>query len=178
MGKKKRQDEPSFNNSDGSTESCDENQNMAVCSHIKRGIDLAKIKKVLQKIDFTLECEECQKNNLTELEMDTDYEVDLSVWMCLKCGYQGCGRAKNQHALKHFNTDRSDIHPLCLNTTIWTVWCYVCDNDVNITCRQQLLQCVEYIKKHSDSKKKNDENMPLVDDKVKDFKIIDKKLII
>lgn len=158
MGKKKRQGEPNTN-TDDSSESCDENQNMVECVHIIKAVDLQRIKKVLQKTNFDVECEECSKctytnANTNALDMDTDYEFDLSLWMCLKCGHQGCGRAKNQHALQHFTKPHSDCHAMCVNTTKWSVWCYSCDNEINVTCRKKLLECVEYLKKHMESAKK------------------------
>lgn len=167
MGKKKRQSEPNTNNSDESTESCDENQNMVECTHISKAIDLQRIKKALQKTDFLTECEECKKSPSNDLEMDADYEFDLSLWMCLKCGHQGCGRSKKRHALQHFNTPRSDCHAMCVNTTVWSVWCYSCDNEVNVTCKKKLLESVEYLKKHSESSKhKSETSVATIEDKV------------
>nr|CAH7763379.1 unnamed protein product [Callosobruchus chinensis] len=68
---------------------------------------------------------------------DMDFiEYDQSLWLCLKCGNQACGRGRNKHALKHFDTPHSDSHALCVNTTVWSVWCYDCDDEVNISCKK------------------------------------------
>lgn len=151
MAKKKRQGEPNKNSED-SSESCDENQNMNECSHIHKAVDLPKLRKTITKPNFLSECEKCKTTSVSsDLEMDGDYECDLSLWMCLKCGNQACGRAKNQHALEHFNTPRSDCHALCVNTMNWNVWCYICDNEININTKRILLDCVEYLKKNAES---------------------------
>ncbi|KAK4874090.1 hypothetical protein RN001_013450 [Aquatica leii] len=146
MGKKKRQGEPN-RNTDDSSDSCDENQNMNVCPHIKQSVDMPKLRKTLQ---FHVECDKCKNTISNELDMDGDYEFDLSLWMCLKCGHQGCGRSKNKHALEHFNIPRSDCHSLCVNTMNWNVWCYKCDNEININTKKNLLECVEYLKKQAE----------------------------
>lgn len=151
MAKKKRQGEPN-KNSDNSSESCDENQNMNECSHIHKAVDLPKLRKTLMRTSFHSECEKCKTMTVSsDLEMDGDYECDLSLWMCLKCGNQSCGRAKNQHALEHFNTPRSDCHALCVNTMTWIVWCYICDNEININTKKILLDSIEYLKKNAES---------------------------
>ncbi|KAF5291423.1 hypothetical protein FQR65_LT01734 [Abscondita terminalis] len=153
MGKKKRQGEP--NNSDNSSDSCDENQNMNVCPHIKTGLDMPKLRKSLQ---FNTECDKCKNMISKELEMDGDYEYDLSLWMCLKCGHQACGRSKNKHALEHFNTPRSDCHALCVNTMDWNVWCYKCDNEINVYAKKNLFECVEFLKKQAESSRNKGNN--------------------
>lgn len=78
-------------NDDGSSSnSCDENQNTVECPHINKSVDLQKIRKAIIKpntaVGFTTDCEECKKkpNNSNEIEMNGDYEVEMSLWMCLK----------------------------------------------------------------------------------------------
>lgn len=119
MGKKSRQSDPS-QNTDDSTESCDENQNTAVCSHINKAVDLGGVKKMLAKTGLVNDCAMCIRT--PENELNSDFEYDLSLWLCLKCGNQSCGRGKNQHAIQHWKTPHSDCHSMCVNTTVWSVW--------------------------------------------------------
>lgn len=157
-------------NGDDSSESADEN--LIECRHTKNAVDLSRCKKALSKGGgFHSDCEECKKlpqvvnNNEDE---DMGYEYDMSLWMCLKCGNQACGRARNQHALKHFETPHSDSHAMCVNTTTWLVWCYECDNEVNKTCRKNLLEAVEQLRRSKDQHhKKNNASTSLQDDIIK-----------
>lgn len=166
MSRKKHQGEP---NGDDSTESCDEHPSVDECTHIKKAVDLRNVKKSLEKKGFLKDCEECSKMPPQDEEMnsdDMDFEFDQNLWMCLKCGNQACGRAKHKHALSHFEIPHSDCHALCVNTTFWSVWCYDCDEEINISCKKKLLEAVEYLKKQADSNNKTitmqqPENKPL-----------------
>lgn len=164
MNKKKHQREPT--NGDDSSDSGDENQNSAECSHVHRAVDLAKVKKAL-KAGFLTDCEDCKKEPTDPDLANLELELDLSLWLCLKCGNQACGRGKNMHALKHHNTPHSDSHAMCVNTTIWSIWCYDCDNEVNSTCKKKLHEAFEYLKKQAESNKiKQQVYIPTVTDRV------------
>lgn len=147
MGRKKRQSEPNMDEDNDSTESCDENQNGSCCNHIAKAVDLSKIKRMIRNGVCT-ECPECEKNPM-ENGLEDDFEYDLSLWLCLRCGNQGCGRSKRKHALNHYNKPHSDCHALCVNTTMWSVWCYDCDNMINPNSKKKLLEVVEYLKKQT-----------------------------
>lgn len=166
MSRKKRQGDPESSEG-GSTD--DENQNITECPHIKKAVDLQNIKKMLTKTGIQTECEECKRNpNPSDLEMSGDYEFDTSLWMCLRCGNQACGRTRNQHAVQHFHTPHSDCHAMCVNTTVWNVWCYECDEEVNITCKKKLLETVEYLRKKTEQNRAKPEQgiAPTIEDKV------------
>lgn len=45
-----------------------------------------------------------------------------------------------------FQTPRSDLHALAMNTRSFEIWCYECDNDVKPDSRKNLLDCVEFVK--------------------------------
>ncbi|CAG9832560.1 unnamed protein product [Diabrotica balteata] len=165
MNKKKHQSDP---NADISSESADENQNNVECSHINKSVDLQKVRKALSGTGFLTDCEFCKKNPETN-DMG-DLEFDNSLWLCLKCGNQACGRGRNQHALQHFETPRSDSHAMCVNTTIWSVWCYGCDEEVNLTCKRKLLDAVENLRKQAESNKiKQQLHIPQLSDKALDI---------
>ncbi|CAH0589259.1 unnamed protein product [Chrysodeixis includens] len=146
MVKKKRQSDPG-ENGDESTESCDENVKSA-CPHVAKAVDLTQLKKSLKTGGFLKECSECKKTSKNEVS-DPDYEEDLSLWMCLRCGSQLCGRTRNKHALNHFKTPRSDCHALTANTTSWDIYCYNCNNEVTASSAKKLHECVEYLKKQA-----------------------------
>lgn len=160
MNKKKHQGEPNNDNSSGSSDE----SNRTECIHIPKSVDLQKIKKQIIKTGFIAECDDCKRTQIGDhqsLQNDdllSDYEFDMSLWLCLKCGNQACGRGKNKHALKHYETPHSDSHSMCVNTTLWSVWCYECDNEINITCRKKLLEAVEYLKKQMELNNKNKNN--------------------
>ena len=58
-------------------------------------------------------------------------ESDGAIWLCLNCGREGCGRAKEGHALGHY--DRQHSHCVVLNLEDFSCWCYKCDNEIYIT---------------------------------------------
>lgn len=111
MVKKRRQGDPSVHDDSDSTS--DENfrasseksgDSPLKCVHTKKSVDLTKLRRVYKKSTIENEkCAECAKTSNGDLEKnEDDYEVDLSLWMCLKCGTHLCGRTVNEHALKHF----------------------------------------------------------------------------
>ncbi|KAM6933705.1 ubiquitin carboxyl-terminal hydrolase 16 [Xenentodon cancila] len=70
--------------------------------------------------------------------------------MCLKCGHRGCGRhSESQHAIKHYETPRSDPHCLVVSLDNWSVWCYLCDDEVQYSKTGHLAQLVTNIKKQT-----------------------------
>ncbi|CAK1586684.1 unnamed protein product [Parnassius mnemosyne] len=169
MVKKKRQSDPG-ENGDESTESCDESVKSA-CPHVAKAVDLTRLKKALKSGGFERECSECKKSNKIE-EPDPNYEEDLSLWMCLRCGTQLCGRTRNKHALNHFNTPHSDCHSLTANTTTWEVYCYSCNNEVTASSSKKLHECIEYVKKQASSNKSLPSFEPLFDTQPKNVDIL------
>ncbi|OWR54466.1 ubiquitin carboxyl-terminal hydrolase 45 like protein [Danaus plexippus plexippus] len=151
MVKKKRQSDPS-ENGDDSTESCDETVKSA-CPHVAKAVDLTRLKKALKTGGFEKECSECKKSPKTEIA-DSNYEEDVTLWMCLRCGTQLCGRARNKHALNHFHTPHSDCHALTANTTTWEIYCYNCNNEITASSAKKLHECIEYLKKQSSNNPK------------------------
>ncbi|XP_013105568.1 ubiquitin carboxyl-terminal hydrolase 16 [Stomoxys calcitrans] len=126
------------------------------CPHLKRAVDSGKLRKLLKGTGLLLDCGECQKMGVTSpaaeaLENSVEspigsFEYDNTLWLCLKCGSQLCGRAKNQHALQHYKTPRSDLHAVAMNTRSFEIWCYQCDSDIKPDSRKNLLECVEFVK--------------------------------
>lgn len=142
---------------DWTSESGDENQNNSECNHISKALDFPKVKRLVSKSGLLLECQECKKQEPLDMP---DIELDRSLWLCLRCGNQAGGRANCRHALDHYNKPHSDSHAVCVNTTTWSIWCYDCDNEVNVSRKKKLDEAVEFLKKQSPSIK---ENKPIVD---------------
>ncbi|XP_004529815.1 ubiquitin carboxyl-terminal hydrolase 16 [Ceratitis capitata] len=128
-----------------------------VCQHAKKSVDTTKLCKVLKTNGLVTDCMQCTKQGakspvaeVKESSMDdsiSGFECDNTLWLCLKCGSQLCGRDRNKHALQHYETPHSDCHSLVLNTRSFEIWCYDCDNEVKSNSRKNLLECVEMVKK-------------------------------
>lgn len=88
----------------------DENTKITLkCPHILKSIDFTKVKKYIKQNGFSASCCECekQKKELPPTSGDTaadgeEEEYDRSLWMCLRCGQQFCGRLVNKHAIAHY----------------------------------------------------------------------------
>nr|XP_057935463.1 ubiquitin carboxyl-terminal hydrolase 16 isoform X2 [Doryrhamphus excisus] len=149
MGKKRAKDR-------GSRE--DDDVEMIVCRHIRKGADQTVLKKISGNSDWT-SCQDCKheenKENICtgpSRDAEDEKEAATSVWMCMKCGHRGCGRSsENQHAIKHYETPRSDPHCVVISLDSWSVWCYECDDEVQYSRSSQLAQLVNNIKKKSQS---------------------------
>ncbi|XP_075450039.1 ubiquitin carboxyl-terminal hydrolase 16 isoform X2 [Ascaphus truei] len=118
-----------------------------VCKHIRKGLEEGNVKKALLNVEG-IGCQDCQADNKGKDTSEEEMAEDISIWLCLKCGHRGCGRnSEQQHALKHYNTPRSEPHCMVLNFDMWSVWCYLCDNEVPYINSSRLGQLVEYIQK-------------------------------
>ncbi|KAM6098008.1 ubiquitin carboxyl-terminal hydrolase 16 isoform 1-T2 [Theristicus caerulescens] len=118
-----------------------------VCKHIRKGLEQGHLKKALLNVEWDV-CQDCKADNKTQEKSEEETDESLSIWLCLKCGHRGCGRnSQEQHALKHYTTPRSDPHCLVLNLDNWSVWCYICDNEVLYNSSTRLGQTVDYVRK-------------------------------
>uniref|UniRef100_H0ZTP4 Ubiquitin carboxyl-terminal hydrolase n=1 Tax=Taeniopygia guttata TaxID=59729 RepID=H0ZTP4_TAEGU len=134
----------------GKTAQSDESPDILkpVCNHIRKGLDQGHVRKALQNVEWHV-CQDCKADSKTQ-EKAEEEETDEgpSIWLCLKCGHRGCDRnSPDQHALKHFKTPRSDPHCLVLNLDSWSVWCYLCDNEVPYKTSTLLGQTVDFVRK-------------------------------
>ncbi|XP_061483846.1 ubiquitin carboxyl-terminal hydrolase 16 isoform X2 [Rhineura floridana] len=145
-----------------------------VCKHLRKGLEQGHLKKVLQNIDWN-SCQDCRTpDSETHEKTEEEAEDRPSIWLCLKCGHTGCGRnSQEQHALKHYETPRSEPHCLVLSLDNWSVWCYLCDNEVPYNSSTQLGQVVDYVRKQArvnieNTALKDEENKLLENKKIKD----------
>lgn len=99
---------------DGSTDSGDERdrnddnaKSTSKCAHVNKSVVVTKIKKLLKANGLLSSCAECEKDKkiLNNSDDGDEDEYDQSLWMCLKCGVQMCGRARNKHALQHYEVN-------------------------------------------------------------------------
>uniref|UniRef100_A0A2M4BBN5 Putative ubiquitin carboxyl-terminal hydrolase 45 isoform x2 n=1 Tax=Anopheles marajoara TaxID=58244 RepID=A0A2M4BBN5_9DIPT len=160
MGKRQRSDYKDEGAS--STESNDDSLSPSkmlggeVCSHIQKGIDLPTIRKQIKTQGYRSTCKMCDQNPSPKAGESTNNSIatdgpdsDNTLWLCLKCGSQLCGRSRNQHALLHYQTPRSDMHALVMNTTTFAVWCYFCNLPIEPYAKPKLLDIVEFAKRES-----------------------------
>ncbi|XP_045435750.1 ubiquitin carboxyl-terminal hydrolase 16 isoform X4 [Pipistrellus kuhlii] len=120
-----------------------------MCRHIRKGLEQGILKKALVNVEWNI-CQDCKTDNKVKDKSEEEAEENPSVWLCLKCGHQGCGRnSQEQHALKHYLTPRSEPHCLVLNLDNWSVWCYLCDDEVQYCSSNRLGQVVDYVRKQA-----------------------------
>lgn len=125
-----------------------------MCQHIKRAVDATKLRRQLKTTGLVYECSQCQKLGQQKQSPDADagpksgdIEYDSTLWLCLKCGTQLCGRSRNKHALEHHKTPRSESHALAMNTRSFDIYCYECEMKICSNLRKNLLECVELVKR-------------------------------
>lgn len=76
-------------------------------------------------------CPVCRYRQTPEEEVDqTCFECDAkeSLWICLICGYVGCGRYQEQHAFQHY---QQTAHTFSMHLGNQRVWDYAGDNYVH-----------------------------------------------
>ncbi|GAB6026724.1 Ubiquitin carboxyl-terminal hydrolase 16 [Chamberlinius hualienensis] len=144
MGKKKRSRRAKKNPVDCETSEEEKQlENLGNgCQHASKAVNISNLRKILK--DITLgSCQQCDSPNKKNSE-----NCD-SVWMCLYCGNQGCGRnSEGKHALLHYETPHSDTHALALCLDDLIIWCYDCDCDIQSGGNKKIAECVELIKKN------------------------------
>ncbi|XP_055933439.1 ubiquitin carboxyl-terminal hydrolase 45-like isoform X2 [Argiope bruennichi] len=112
-----------------------------ICPHIPRAVNLGRVKRVLKNAGNLSVCSGCLQNEPSE-------EAHVEVWLCLQCGYRGCGRlSPAKHGLQHYKTIHSDCHSLVLSSSSGIVWCYDCDDEIQLESSRNLKQSVEFILK-------------------------------
>lgn len=77
-----------------------------ICQHIKKAVDTAQLRRSLKTTGLLYECSKCQTLAGANGGDSAECEVDNTLWLCLKCGSQLCGRARNQHALQHHQVSK------------------------------------------------------------------------
>ncbi|XP_051173797.1 ubiquitin carboxyl-terminal hydrolase 45 [Leptopilina boulardi] len=103
------------------------------CKHSEKSLNICVSRKTVYKFGIHRECETCEKEN--KIKPPTVEEgiepCPPSMWMCLQCGNQACGRSDRSHAIQHFKVPRTGLHCLVLDTYQWKLWCYECNSYIN-----------------------------------------------
>ncbi|XP_078504338.1 ubiquitin carboxyl-terminal hydrolase 45 isoform X2 [Lissotriton helveticus] len=117
------------------------------CQHVGQAVDINQVKRSLGQNVWSI-CWDCLKERRTS---DGEPVVPTDVWLCLKCGHQGCSsNAEGQHSMKHFKTLHMDTHCIVINLSTWIVWCYECDEELSTHCNKKALaQMVDFLQKHA-----------------------------
>ncbi|XP_031833336.1 ubiquitin specific protease 16/45 isoform X2 [Nomia melanderi] len=149
---KKRTRQPDANEEliEGSTDSCDESSTTDDrCPHISKAVNFSKVKKFIKK-EISSECSVCKKSKNNSLKVDEeDCKATSTILICLLCGHHGCKKEEFGHALQHYKKPHSDCHCIAVDTSSWSVWCYECDTEINISYRKKLQETVGFIKRAS-----------------------------
>ncbi|XP_034621878.1 ubiquitin carboxyl-terminal hydrolase 45 isoform X3 [Trachemys scripta elegans] len=116
------------------------------CQHVSQAVDVHHVKRAVAQNVWSI-CSECLKERRIN---DGDPVIPSDIWLCLKCGSQGCSQnSEGQHSLKHFQTARTEPHCIVINLSTWIIWCYECDEELSTHCNKKVLaQIVDFLQKH------------------------------
>ncbi|XP_038253439.1 ubiquitin carboxyl-terminal hydrolase 45 isoform X4 [Dermochelys coriacea] len=116
------------------------------CQHVNQAVDVHHVKRAVAQNVWSI-CSECLKERRIN---DGDPVIPSDIWLCLKCGSQGCSQnSEGQHSLKHFQTARTEPHCIVINISTWIIWCYECDEELSTHCNKKVLaQIVDFLQKH------------------------------
>lgn len=116
------------------------------CQHISHAVSVHHVKKAVAE-NLRSVCLECLKERRS---CDGQPGLAPDIWLCLKCGFQGCGKnSEGQHSLKHFKSWRAELHCIIVNLSTWIIWCYECDEKLSTHCNKKVLaQIVDFLQKH------------------------------
>ncbi|KAM9676352.1 ubiquitin carboxyl-terminal hydrolase 45 isoform 2-T3 [Dama dama] len=116
------------------------------CQHISHAVSVHHVKKAVAE-NLRSVCLECLKERRS---CDGPPGLPPDIWLCLKCGFQGCGKnSEGQHSLKHFKSWRAELHCIIINLSTWIIWCYECDEKLSTHCNKKVLaQIVDFLQKH------------------------------
>ncbi|EHB09502.1 Ubiquitin carboxyl-terminal hydrolase 45 [Heterocephalus glaber] len=116
------------------------------CQHVSHAVSVNHVKKAITENLWSV-CSECLKERRF---YDGQSVLPSDIWLCLKCGFQGCGKnSENHHSLKHFKSSRTESHCIVINLSTWIIWCYECDEKLSTHCNKKVLaQIVDFLQKH------------------------------
>ncbi|XP_036915617.1 ubiquitin carboxyl-terminal hydrolase 45 isoform X2 [Sturnira hondurensis] len=116
------------------------------CQHVTHAVNVNHVKKAIAENLWSV-CSECLKERRF---YDGQPVLSSDIWLCLKCGFQGCGKnSESQHSLKHFKSWRTELHCIIISLSTWIIWCYECDEKLSTHCNKKVLvQIVDFLQKH------------------------------
>ncbi|XP_056422147.1 ubiquitin carboxyl-terminal hydrolase 45 isoform X2 [Hyla sarda] len=121
------------------------------CHHVSQAVDVTQVKKAVSQNVWSM-CTECMKERRTK---DGEFAPPVDVWLCLKCGHQGCSATSGcQHSFKHFQS-QNEPHCIAVNLSTWVICCYDCDEELSTHCNKKALaQMLDFLQKHSSRSEK------------------------
>lgn len=122
------------------------------CHHVGQAVDVNQVKKAVSQNVWS-SCTDCVKERRMK---DGEPVAPAEVWLCLKCGHQGCSsNSECQHSLKHFQMSHSEQHCIAINLSTWIICCYECDEELSTHCNKKALaQMLDFLQKHSSRSEK------------------------
>ncbi|XP_028636179.1 ubiquitin carboxyl-terminal hydrolase 45 [Grammomys surdaster] len=116
------------------------------CQHISYAVSVNHVKKAVAETLWSV-CSECLKERRFS---DGQPVLPSDVWLCLKCGFQGCGKnSESQHSLRHFKSFVTESHCVVISLSTWVIWCYECNEKLSTHCNKKVLaQIVDFLQKH------------------------------
>ncbi|XP_042637073.1 ubiquitin carboxyl-terminal hydrolase 45 [Orycteropus afer afer] len=127
-------------------DSSDDVAGSLTCQHVSHAINVSNVKKAVAENLWSV-CSECLKERRL---YDGQPVLPSDTWLCLKCGFQGCGKnSESQHSLKHFKSSRKEWHCIIISLSTWIIWCYECDEKLSTHCNKKILaQIVDFLQKY------------------------------
>lgn len=116
------------------------------CQHVSHAVSVNHVKRAVAENLWSV-CSECLKERRF---FDGQPVLPSDIWLCLKCGIQGCGKnSESQHSLKHFKSSGPEPHCIVISLSTWIIWCYECDEKLSTHCNKKVLaQIVDFLQKH------------------------------
>ncbi|XP_029389244.1 ubiquitin carboxyl-terminal hydrolase 45 isoform X3 [Mus pahari] len=116
------------------------------CQHVSYAVSVNHVKKAVAETLWSV-CSECLKERRF---CDGQPVLPSDVWLCLKCGFQGCGKnSESQHSLRHFKSSGTESHCVVISLSTWVIWCYECNEKLSTHCNKKVLaQIVDFLQKH------------------------------
>uniref|UniRef100_A0A8C6MU62 Ubiquitin carboxyl-terminal hydrolase n=1 Tax=Mus spicilegus TaxID=10103 RepID=A0A8C6MU62_MUSSI len=117
------------------------------CQHVSYAVSVNHVKKAVAESLWSV-CSECLKERRF---CDGQPLLPSDVWLCLKCGLQGCGKnSESQHSLRHFKSSGTESHCVVISLSTWVIWCYECNEKLSTHCNKKVLaQIVDFLQKHA-----------------------------
>lgn len=116
------------------------------CPHISYAVSVNHVKRAVAETLWSV-CSECLKERRV---CDGQPVLPSDIWLCLKCGFQGCGKnSESQHSLRHFKNSGAESHCVVISLSTWIIWCYECNEQLSTHCNKKALaQIVDSLQKH------------------------------
>lgn len=112
--------------------------NLHDCDNINDHPHLCRNEKLFIPWEPPSHCVTCHiiSNTLEQSSlMCHDCGMTSTLWICLTCGYIGCGRYTRKHAAQHYNDHK---HAYSLELATGRIWDYGCGNFAH---RKDLMEC-------------------------------------